>query len=124
MSTGIQDRKSTVVLDDDGLFDDRPAAGGLTALDVLTAILARKRFIGAVTFVAALVGLILAFVLPTRYRATAKILPPEQQSSAMGLLNSLSSAGGMGALASLAGNSLGIKNPNDLYVSMLKSRTI
>jgi uncharacterized protein involved in exopolysaccharide biosynthesis len=32
--------------------------------------------------------------------------------------------GQLGGLAGLAGNSFGIKNPNDLYVGMLKSRTV
>jgi uncharacterized protein involved in exopolysaccharide biosynthesis len=32
--------------------------------------------------------------------------------------------GGMGGMAALAGGSLGLKNPNDMYVAMLKSRTV
>src|SRR5712692_922944 len=44
-------------------------------------------------------------------------------SSAGALLSSLSSSG-VGALASAAGKDLGIKNPNDLYVGMLKTRPV
>ncbi len=40
---------------------------------------------------------------------------------AAALSSQLSSLGGV---ASLAGGSLGLKNPNDLYVGMLKSRTV
>src|SRR5262249_21908253 len=98
---------------------------GLTMLDVAAALLRRKRLVASVILGSMAVGVMLAFALPTRYTATAKILPPGQsQSTAMALFSSLSNLGGMGAFASLAGRDLGIKNQNDLYVSMLKSRTI
>ena len=53
------------------------------------------------------------------YTGTAKILPPQQgQSSASALL------GQLGGLAGLAGGAMGIKNPSDMYLAMLKSRTL
>ena len=65
-------------------------------------------------------GVALAFLLPSTYRATAVILPPQQQSSTASAL--------MGAIGSLAGLSsksdLPIKNPSDMYVGLLQSRTI
>ena len=36
----------------------------------------------------------------------------------------MSQLGNLGGMAALAGNSLGIKNPNEMYVAMLKSRTV
>jgi uncharacterized protein involved in exopolysaccharide biosynthesis len=50
------------------------------------------------------------------------ILPPQQSTSAGSSL--LSQLGNLGSVASLAGGSLGLKNPNDLQVAMLKSRTV
>jgi hypothetical protein len=35
-----------------------------------------------------------------------------------------SQLGNMGGMAALAGGSLGIKNPNDMYAAMFKSRTV
>jgi tyrosine-protein kinase Etk/Wzc len=68
-------------------------------------------------------GVILSFVLPTRYTAATSILPPQQGASAGGaLMAQLSNS--LGSVASLAGGSLGLKNPNDLQVAMLKSRTV
>ena len=57
--------------------------------------------------------------MPNIYIATARILPPQQgQSSSMAML------GQLGSLAGAAGGALGIKNPNDLYVGMMKTRPI
>jgi uncharacterized protein involved in exopolysaccharide biosynthesis len=62
-----------------------------------------------------------AYLLPVRYTATAVILPPQQnQSLAASMLGQLANSG----LAAVAGSSVGLKNPNDMYVGMLKSRSI
>ena len=59
-------------------------------------------------------------LMPNYYTATARILPPQQSnSSAAALLGQL---GGLAAAA--GGNITGIRNPNDLYVGMMKSRTV
>ena len=60
-----------------------------------------------------------SLLMPNWYTATTKILPPQQsQSSAAAML------GQLGALSGGAGQALGIKNPNDTFVAMLKSRTV
>ena len=62
----------------------------------------------------------LSFLLPKMYTATATILPPQQKQSA---LNSM--LGQIGAIARLGEATIsGLKNPADLFVAMLKSRTI
>jgi uncharacterized protein involved in exopolysaccharide biosynthesis len=49
-------------------------------------------------------------------------MPPTQNSSvSTALLGQLGSTGG---LASLAGSSLGLKNPNEMFVSLFRSRTV
>jgi len=78
----------------------------------------RKMIIG-ITVAAALVSVGVALNMPNIYTATARILPPQQgQSSSMAML------GQLGSLAGAAGGALGIKNPNDLYIGMMKSRTL
>src|SRR5580698_9526120 len=70
-----------------------------------------------------LIGSITSLLLPTRYTASTSILPPQQSSSAgAALMAQLGNS--LGSIASLAGGSLGLKNPNDLQVAMLKSRTV
>jgi tyrosine-protein kinase Etk/Wzc len=49
-------------------------------------------------------------------------LPPQQGSSMSAAL--ASQLGNLGGMAALAGGSLGLKSPNEMFVSMLKSRTV
>lgn len=87
------------------------------------ATLNRRRKLAAVLiFGCAVLAVILGTITPRRYTATTKIMPPQQpQSLATAMLGQL--AGGSG-LASLAGDKLGAKTQTDLYIGMLKSRTI
>ncbi|HBB41254.1 MAG TPA: hypothetical protein DC005_07450, partial [Proteobacteria bacterium] len=70
---------------------------------------------------AAVIAAIVSFILPKTYTATARILPPKEQSSG-GLAAAL--AGQLGGLASLAGASLGGATNADLMVGMLSSRAV
>jgi tyrosine-protein kinase Etk/Wzc len=94
----------------------------VSLLDLLITIAERKRLICLFVLVFAILAAIISLLLPKRYIATATLLPP-QQSTSMGaaLVSQLGSVGGM---AALAGGSLGLKNPNDMYVAMLKSRVV
>ena len=98
------------------------ASAEISLLDLLI-VLARRRWdLLAGTAAAAALAAIVSFLLPNRFTATTVILPPQQNtSSAVALLGQL---GSVNPLASLAGSSLGLKNPNDLQVAMLKSRTM
>lgn len=91
----------------------------ITLLDLLIVLAKHKIMIMGVAFAAALISMAYALNLPNIYTGTTKVLPPQQsQSSAGALLSQL------GGLAGAAGGSLGIKNPNDLYVAMLRSRNV
>ena len=74
----------------------------------------------------AVAAAIISLLLPSIYTGTSRILPPQQSASAASaLLNQLGGAlGGLGGLGGLAGGALGVRNPNDLYVGMLRSRTV
>jgi uncharacterized protein involved in exopolysaccharide biosynthesis len=89
---------------------------------VIRVAIKRGKLIGITTLAIVVLGLAVALLLPSRYTATTVILPPQQGGSAgaamMAQLSSLSAMTGVGASA------LGIKNPNDLQVSLLKSRTV
>jgi tyrosine-protein kinase Etk/Wzc len=96
----------------------------VSLIDVLTQLAYRKVLIAEVTGAAALIGLVLCFVLPVRYTATTRLMPPQQtQSTAAMLMNQLTGLGG-GSLAAMAGGGLGLKSPNDIYVGLLTSRPI
>lgn len=95
----------------------------LTFLDVLLIITQRKKLVGLVTAVCTVLALILAFALPQEYTATVIILPPQGNSSVSSMLASQLS-GMNSAMGGVAGSMLGMKNINDMYVSMLKSRSV
>lgn len=96
----------------------------LSVLDLLITVAARKRLVIQVTVEFCILSVIVAFLLPQRYTATVLLLPPQQDSSLGAQLTSqLGSLGGMAALAATGTSGL-LKNPNDMYVAMLKSRTV
>jgi uncharacterized protein involved in exopolysaccharide biosynthesis len=89
-------------------------------IDLLLVLAQHKKRILQITLGTALVALIVSFLLPKMYTATATILPPQQKQSAFSEM-----IGQLGVLAKLGGaTDLGLKNPADLFVAMLKSRTI
>lgn len=91
----------------------------INLLDLLIVLAKHKKMILGLPFAAAVLVAGISLTMPNIYTATTRILPPQQQqSSAAAML------GQLGALAGGAGAALGIKNPNDLYVGMLKSRTV
>jgi tyrosine-protein kinase Etk/Wzc len=104
---------------------NRPVKGTteISLLDLLVVLAERKKTILWITGCFAVSAIIISLFLPKRYTATATILPPQQNSSS-GSLALASQLGSLGGMAALAGTGLGIKNPNDMYVAMLKSRTV
>lgn len=93
----------------------------ISLLELLTVLAEQKRIISAVVGAFAIVALVVSFLLPRRYTATAVVLPPQNGSTVSSAL--ATQLGSLGGMMALAGNGLGIKNPNDLQVSLLKSRT-
>jgi uncharacterized protein involved in exopolysaccharide biosynthesis len=89
---------------------------------VIRVAIKRRKLAGIAALTIVALGSAVALLLPTRYTATTVILPPQQGGSSgsamMAQLSSLSVMAGAGASA------LGIKNPNDLQVALLKSRTV
>src|SRR6266536_1713113 len=95
----------------------------VSLLDLLIVLAKRKRTVLGIPFVVAIAAVIISLLLPNIYTGTTRILPPQQSASAASAL--LSQLGGaVGGLGGAASGALGIRNPNDLYVGMLKSRTV
>ncbi len=90
-------------------------------LDLLIVIAKSKRLIFWTTIIVALITVIISLIVPATYTATEVILPPQNASAGSTMLSQLNN---MGPLAALAGGGLGLKTPNDLYISMLRSRTV
>lgn len=98
-----------------------PVAGGedeISLLDLAIVLAKHKALIVGLPAVVAVLAVIYTLTLTPLFTATAKMLPPEKSQGASALMAQL------GGLAGLAGGAAGIKNPNDLYIGMLKSRTL
>lgn len=93
-------------------------------LELLIVLAERKWLIAKVTAGITVLATAIVFLIPNHYTATATIMPPQQTQSTSAMLLSQLAGSGLGSLASLAGKDIGLKNPNDLYVGMLTSRTV
>jgi tyrosine-protein kinase Etk/Wzc len=90
-------------------------------LRMLLVLLQDRQRIAIITLVSFLIGAVVAFSMKVTFTAIATILPPQApQSTASALMGQLGSLAGLGAGG--AGGLL--KNPADIYVAMLESRTI
>jgi len=94
--------------------------GEVEILDLAIILLKRKKAILALTLGATLLSAVVAFLLPPLYRAETRILPPQQgsQNLASQLL------GQLGSVAGYVAPMVPIRTPGDLYVEMLRSRTV
>ena len=94
-------------------------ANEVSLLELVIIVAKRKKLISIITLAAAIVSALISLSMPNLYKSNVKLLPPQQaQSGAAALLSQL------GGVAGMAAGAAGLKNPNDLYVAMLKSRTI
>lgn len=88
-------------------------------IDRLIVLGNHKVFIISFVVLACLVAVVVALLLPKTYEATTKIMPPQQNpSAAVALLSQL------GPLANMEGHDLGLRNPSELYVDMLRSHAV
>jgi tyrosine-protein kinase Etk/Wzc len=91
----------------------------LDGIELLLILSQRKNTILKVTIAMAVITAIIVFLVPSTYTATASILPPEQKQSTLSAM-----LGQLGSISGLSDSDLGFKNPGDLFIGMLHSRTI
>lgn len=99
-----------------GALGEKAPASEITMMDLLLVIAKHNRFIIKLTLAVAVLAVGAALLMTNRYTARVVIMPPQQAPSAASAL--------LGQLGGLAGGALGSKNPSDLYVGMLKSRSV
>ena len=84
-----------------------------------------RRLLARVTVIAFVLSIGLALIIPKRYRSSASIMPPDQQSSGTMMLAALASrTGSLGGLGNLAGSLLGAHTTTALFVDLLHSGTV
>ena len=100
-------------------FDSSDGNNASGLVEMLIVLAKRKKTIIGWVVAAACLSAGVTMILPESYKATVKLLPPQQAQSSASML--LSQLGGLGAAAAGAA---GLKNPADVYVGMLKRRKI
>lgn len=111
----------TIVMNNEQKSVLRPVSGpeSFSVAEALKTLATHRKAVGGTTIAAAVLSTAIAFAIPPSYVATTTLLPPQQaQSGAAALLSQLGGAAGMVA------NATGMKSPSELYMGILKSRTI
>ena len=72
-----------------------------------------------------LAGTLVAFLIPTRYQSTARLMPPDSnQGGGLATAAAAFSAGAGGGVGSIASDMLGLKSTSETFVGILSSRTV
>jgi uncharacterized protein involved in exopolysaccharide biosynthesis len=102
------------------------ASSDVSLVELFRLLYGRRMQVLRVCGITAAVATIAVFLWPVSYTAEAVILTPQQAqstlSSFLGPLAGLAPAAGMSGLGFLSG--LGLRNPADLYIGVLESRTV
>jgi tyrosine-protein kinase Etk/Wzc len=91
---------------------------GINLLDILQTLAENARLLVFGPIIVGLIALGVSFSFKPFYVAETSIMTPQQQSGAAAALAQL------GALAGMAGAVGGLKSPADMYIGLLKSRTV
>jgi uncharacterized protein involved in exopolysaccharide biosynthesis len=83
-----------------------------------------RRFVARVVFAGILASALIAFLIPTRYESTARLMPPDNMQSGGLAMAAAALSGGAGSLGGIASDVLGIKSTSDIFVAILTSRTV
>ena len=89
-------------------------------IDLLIVLAKYKWLILGLPILVAVIAAGITLLIPNSFTAVTKVLPPQQNQSAGAAI--LAQLGG--GIAGLVGGATGLKSPNDIYIAMLKSRTV
>ncbi len=72
-----------------------------------------------------LAGTLVAFLIPTRYQSTARLMPPDSnQGGGLAMAAAALTGGAGGGVGSIASDMLGLKSTSEIFVGILSSRTV
>ncbi|MBP4048394.1 hypothetical protein J9978_02630 [Chromobacterium violaceum] len=103
------------------IVKSQPGANEISLMDVFRQIFHCRYWVLGCILIFGGAALVFALQAQPIFTATSTILPPHRQSSNISAL--LNQAGGAAGIVGSA-NGIGLKSPGDLYVGMLKSRSV
>jgi capsule polysaccharide export protein KpsE/RkpR len=92
-----------------------------------------RRFLSKIAGIGFLLSIVIALLIPKQYESTARLMPPDQQESGVAMMAASllgrgsggeTGTGGGGGLGAIGSTLLGLKTTGDLFVGVLKSRTV
>jgi capsule polysaccharide export protein KpsE/RkpR len=83
-----------------------------------------RKLLRRVVFYALLASALLAFLIPVRFKSTARLMPPDNNQSGGLAMAAAALSGGTGSLGGIATDMLGLKSTSDIFVGILSSRTV
>jgi uncharacterized protein involved in exopolysaccharide biosynthesis len=113
----VLDRDSSLVDRDEIRFTSRNGAATVRLL------WSQRRFIGKIAFISLILSVSVAFLIPKQYESKTLLMPPDQQSES-GAAMMAAVLGKADGLSGLGANLLGMKTSGDLFIGVLRSRTI
>jgi len=84
----------------------------------------QRRLLFRVSIYALLASTLAAFLIPARYESTARLMPPDNQSSSGLAMEAAAMSAGAGGIGGIASDFLGLKSTSDVFVGILGSRTV
>jgi len=94
------------------------------AVDRLRLLWEERRFLFRISVYGLALFTLLAFLIPKRYESSAVLMPPDDQSSSGMMLAATLASKVSGGLGGIAGDMLGLKSSGDLFIGILRSRTV
>jgi len=97
-----------------------PLEDEIDLTELFRALSRRARLIFGITAALAVIAVIVSLLLPNYYKAETKILPPQEKTGNL----AAQLMGQAGGLLALAGGATPLKSQGELYLVMIKSRTV
>jgi len=94
-----------------------------TVIQRLRTLWEQRRLLFRVALLGAVCGTVLALLLPSQYRATTQLMPPDQSTTGVAMLATLGAKSGL-PLGAMAGDLLGLQTSGDLFIGIMRSRTL
>lgn len=100
------------------------AAARERAVNRLRLLWEERRLLFRVSIYGLALFTLIAFLIPKRYESSAVLMPPDDQSSSGMMLAATLASKVTGSLGGIAGDMLGLKSSGDLFIGILRSRTV
>lgn len=91
------------------------------SIDRMALLWERRRFLFRCAVAGFGLSTVLVFIIPVRYTSTTRLMPPDQAGQG---ISAMLAALGKGDMGAIGGELLGVKTSGDLFMGVLRSRTV